>query len=45
MTKKLMLGGENNNWGIVSPGLTAAGKNVYWLYYYAINMVHSDYNK
>lgn len=40
-----LLGGENNNWGIVSPGLIPAGKNIYWMYYYATNMVHSDYDK
>lgn len=39
------LSGEPANWGIVAPGLISAGKNVYWLYYYATNMVHSDYDK
>jgi hypothetical protein len=39
------LSGEPANWGIVAPGLVPAGKNSYWLYYYATNMVHSDYNK
>lgn len=36
---------NKNNWAIVSPGLIPAGKNTYWLYYYATNMVHSDYEK
>ncbi|WP_300599921.1 hypothetical protein [Niabella sp.] len=36
---------SKNNWAIVSPGLIPAGKNTYWLYYYATNMVHSDYEK
>ena len=40
-----MLEGEPANWGIASPGLIPAGKNTYWLYYYATNMVHSDYDK
>lgn len=40
-----LLDGEPANWGIVSPGLIAAGKQEYWLYYYATNMVHSDYDK
>lgn len=40
-----LLGGEPANWGIVSPGIIPAGKNTYWLYYYATNMVHSDYNQ
>jgi hypothetical protein len=40
-----LLGGEPANWGIVSPGLVPAGKNTYWLYYYATNMVHSDYDQ
>lgn len=36
----------NSNWGIISPGLIpASAKNVYWLYYYATNMIHSDYDK
>jgi hypothetical protein len=39
------LSGEPANWGIVAPGLIRAGKNTYWLYYYATNMIHSDYNK
>ncbi|WP_018628115.1 hypothetical protein [Niabella aurantiaca] len=36
---------EKNNWAIVCPGLIPAGKHTYWLYYYATNMVHSDYDK
>lgn len=40
-----LLAGEQANWGIVSPGLIPAGKNTYWMYYYATNMVHSDYEK
>ena len=40
-----LLGGINANWGIVSPGLIPAGKNTYWIYYYATNMVHSDYDQ
>lgn len=39
------LSGEPANWGIVAPGLVPAGKNIFWLYYYATNMVHSDYDK
>lgn len=39
------LSGEPANWGIVAPGLIPAGKNTYWLYYYATNMVHSDYDQ
>jgi hypothetical protein len=42
---KDLLEGENSNWGIVSPGLIPAGKNTYWMYYYATNMVHSDYDQ
>lgn len=42
---KELLEGENSNWGIVSPGLIRAGKNTYWMYYYATNMVHSDYDQ
>ena len=42
---KDLLEGENANWGIVSPGLIPAGKNTYWMYYYATNMVHSDYDQ
>ncbi|WP_162944973.1 hypothetical protein [Flavisolibacter nicotianae] len=40
-----LLDGAQANWGIVAPGLVAAGKDTYWLYYYATNMVHSDYDK
>lgn len=40
-----LLYGEAGNWGIISPGLIPAGKNTYWLYYYATNMLHSDYDK
>jgi len=36
---------EKSNWAIVCPGLVPAGKNTWWLYYYATNMVHSDYEK
>lgn len=36
---------EKNNWAIVCPGLVPAGKHTWWLYYYATNMVHSDYDK
>ena len=39
------LEGGIGNWGIISPGLIPAGKDTYWLYYYATNMVHSDYDK
>jgi hypothetical protein len=42
---KDLLEGENANWGIVSPGLIPAEKNTYWMYYYATNMVHSDYDQ
>lgn len=42
---KDILEGESSNWGIISPGLIPAGKNLYWIYYYATNMVHSDYDK
>jgi hypothetical protein len=42
---KDLLEGENANWGIVAPGLIPAGKNTYWMYYYATNMVHSDYDQ
>lgn len=42
---KDLLEGENANWGIVCPGLIPAGKNTYWMYYYATNMVHSDYDQ
>lgn len=44
LTKEI-LEGENSNWGIISPGLIPAGKNTYWMYYYATNMDHSDYDK
>lgn len=44
LTKEI-LDGENSNWGIIAPGLVLAGKNIYWMYYYATNMVHSDYDK
>ena len=44
LTKEI-LEGENSNWGIISPGLIPAGKNTYWMYYYATNMEHSDYDK
>ena len=44
LTKDL-LDGENSNWGIAAPGLIPAGNDIYWLYYYATNMVHSDYEK
>lgn len=40
-----LLDGAQANWGIVAPGLVPAGKDTYWLYYYATNMVHSDYDK
>ena len=40
-----LLGSVQANWGIISPGLIPAGKNEYWMYYYATNMVHSDYDK
>lgn len=40
-----LLDGEIGNWGIISPGLVPAGKSTYWMYYYATNMVHSDYDK
>ena len=42
---KDLLEGENANWGIVCPGLIPAGKNTYWMYYYATNMVHSDFDQ
>jgi hypothetical protein len=42
---KDLLENEKANWGIISPGLIPAGKNTYWMYYYATNMVHSDYDK
>ncbi len=40
-----LLEGQNSNWGIIAPGLIPAGKDTYWIYYYATNMVHSDYDK
>lgn len=44
LTKELLRDG-NLNWGIICPGLIKVKKDTYWMYYYATNMVHSDYDK
>lgn len=40
---KALLQGTGTTWGIICPGLIPAGKNSYWLYYYASNMLHSEF--
>lgn len=44
LTNDLLEGG-NLNWGIICPGLIKIKGDTYWMYYYATNMVHSDYDK